>query len=111
MSAKIGAGKTREEAPSSPGLVDHFIPDAFGFEDQLDEFAGCAFPAIGFGSVVGGAAHFRGGVVNGEGESNALHDGQVGEVIAEKGDLRFLGAGLAQHIFVGGEFVASCAVP
>ena len=55
MSAKIGAGKTREEAPSSAGLVDHFIPDAFGFEDELDEFAGCAFPAIGSGGVVGGA--------------------------------------------------------
>jgi hypothetical protein len=44
--------------PSSAGFVDHFFPDAFGLEDDLDEFAGGAFAAVGFGGVVGGAADF-----------------------------------------------------
>ncbi len=33
------------------------------------------------------------GVVNDDGSAHALHDGQAGEVIAEKGDFRFLWAG------------------
>ncbi len=93
-------------APSGPGFVDHFFPDAFGLEDDLDEFARGTFAAIGFGGVVGGPAHFRGGVVNGDGQSYPLHEGQVRQVIAEKGDFRFLCAGFPQDVFVSGNLVA-----
>ncbi len=48
---------------SGAGFVNHLFPDAFGAEDEFDEFAGGAFAAIGFGGEVGGAADFRGGVV------------------------------------------------
>src|SRR2546427_10833605 len=91
---------------SGAGFVNHFFPDAFGFEDEFDEFAGGAFAAIGFGGVVGGAGDFGGGVVHGDGQSNALHDGQVRQVVTKESDLRFLGAGLAQDVFVGRDFVA-----
>ena len=55
---------------------------------------------------MGGAADFGGGVVHGDGQSNALHDGQVWQVVTKESDLRFLGAGLAQDVFVGRDFVA-----
>ena len=90
---------------SGAGFVDHFFPDAFGFEDEFDELASGAFAAIGFGGVVGGAADFRRGVVDGDGEADALHDHQVGEIIAEEGDFGFLRAGFAEDVFVGGDLV------
>src|SRR6267378_2641805 len=40
-SKRTGAGKG---ARSGAGFVDHFFPDAFGLEDDLDEFARGAFP-------------------------------------------------------------------
>ncbi len=44
--------ENRGASPSSgAGFVDHFFPDAFGLEDEFDEFAGGAFAAIGFGVV------------------------------------------------------------
>src|SRR6266481_3108654 len=98
----LGQGRAR----SGASFVDHFFPNAFGLEDEFDEFASGAFAAIGFGGVVRGAADFGGGVVDGDGQSNAAHDGEVRQVIAEEGDFGFLGAGLAQDIFVGGNFVA-----
>jgi hypothetical protein len=90
---------------SGAGFVDHFFPNAFGLEDEFDEFACSAFAAIGFGGVVGGAAHFRGGVVDGDGEADALHDHQVREIIAEEGDFGLLRAGFAEDVFVGSDFV------
>src|SRR5260370_28039850 len=90
---------------SGAGLVDHLFPDAFGPEDEFDEFAGGAFAAIGFGGEVGGAADFRGSVMNGGRQADALHDHQVRQVIAKKSDFRFLSAGLAQDIFVSGNLV------
>ena len=54
---------------------------------------------------MGGAAHFGRGVVDGNGQADALHDGEIGEVIAKKGDFGFLGAGLAQDVFVSRDFV------
>ena len=90
---------------SGAGLVDHFFPDAFGLEDEFDEFAGGPFAAVGFGSVVGGAADFRGSVVDGDGEADAVHDHQVGEIIAEEGDFGFLRAGFAEDVFVRGDLV------
>jgi hypothetical protein len=41
---------------SGAGFVDHYFPDAFGLEDEFDEFAGGAVAAIGFGGVVRGAS-------------------------------------------------------
>src|SRR5689334_6824970 len=90
----------------SAGFVDHFFPDAFGTEDDFDEFASGAFAAIGFSGEVGSAAYFRRGVVNSDGEADALHDHQVGKIVAEESDFRFLGAGLAKNVFVGGDFMA-----
>ena len=55
---------------------------------------------------MGGPADFRGGVVNGDGQSYPLHEGQVRQVIAEKGDFRFLCAGFPQDVFVSGNLVA-----
>ena len=78
-----------------------FLPDGFGAEDECDEFAGGGFAAIGFGGVVGGAVDFGGGVVNGNGEADALQHSQVGEVIAEEGEVRFLDAGFVQDGFEG----------
>src|SRR5437879_796367 len=99
-SPHAGTGKQGRGAASGPGFVDHFFPDAFGLEDDLDEFACGTFAAIGFGGVVGGPADFRGGVVNGDGQSYPLHERQVRQVIAEKGDFRFLGAGFRQDVFL-----------
>jgi hypothetical protein len=82
------------------------LPDAFGLEDDFDEFAGGAFAAVGFGDVVGGAADFRRGVMNCDSQADALHDSQIGEVVAEEGDFGFFGAGLSQDVFVGGDLVA-----
>src|SRR5260370_32929132 len=93
-------------ASSGASFVDHFFPNAFGLEDEFDEFASGAFAAIGFRGVVGGAADFGRGVVNGDSQPDAAHDGEVGQVITEKGDFGFLGAGLAQDVFVGGDFVS-----
>src|SRR5260370_5047479 len=90
---------------SSAGFVNHLFPDAFGAEDEFDEFARGAFATIGFGGVLRCAADFRGSIVNGDRESDALHDHQVGQVIAEEGDFRFLGAGLAQDILVSRNLV------
>src|SRR6266849_9401639 len=71
-------------AGSGASFVDHFFPNAFGLEDELDEFAGGAFSAVGLGGVVGGAADFGRGVVNGDCQPHALQDLQVGQVIAKE---------------------------
>ena len=47
------------KAGSCAGFFDHFFPDAFGLEDEFDEFAGGAFAAIGFRGVVRYAVHIR----------------------------------------------------
>src|ERR1700682_4663185 len=91
--------------PLGAGLVDHFFPDAFGLEDDLDEFTRGAFPAIGFGGVVGRPPHFWCGIVDGDRQSHAIHYGQVRQVIAKIGDFRFLRSGLAQDIFVSRDLV------
>src|SRR6267154_3989076 len=98
----VGQGRAR----SGASFVDHFFPNAFGLEDEFDEFASGAFAAIGFRGVVGGAADFGSGVMDGDGQSDAAHDGEVGQVITEKGDFGFLGTGFAQDVFVGGDFVS-----
>ncbi len=90
---------------SGAGFVDHFFPDAFGLKDEFDEFAGGAFAAIGFSGVVGGAAHFGRGVMDGDGQADALHHHQVGEIVAEEGDFGLLRAGFAEDVFVGGDLV------
>jgi len=59
-------------ARSGASFVDHFFPNAFGLEDELDEFASGAFAAIGFCCVVGGAADFWGGVVDGQASPTRL---------------------------------------
>jgi hypothetical protein len=50
------------ECDSGAGFVDHFLPDAFAFEDDFDDFAGRAFAADRFGHVMGGLFYFDGGV-------------------------------------------------
>ena len=38
---------------SGAGFVDHLLPDAAGFEEDFDDFAGGAFAPVGGGDVVG----------------------------------------------------------
>jgi len=99
--SELTPGKRGRGAVTGAGFVVYFFPDGFGAEDECDEFAGGGFAAIGFGGVVGGAVDFGGGVVNGNGEADALQHSQVGEVIAEEGEVRFLDAGFVQDGFEG----------
>src|SRR5260370_1184386 len=58
QSAAEATGVVSERAGSGAGFVDHFFPDAFGLENEFDEFAGGAFAAVGFGGVVVGAKDY-----------------------------------------------------
>jgi len=60
-SPRTGSGKAGARRRVQAWLVDHFLPDGFGAEDEFDEFAGGAFAAISFGGVVGGTADFSRG--------------------------------------------------
>ena len=71
------------------GFVDQFFPDAAGFEDDFDDFAGGAFAAEGCGDVVGDGFYFGDGVTDGYGEAYAAHYGKIGEVVAKIGDFGF----------------------
>jgi len=100
------AGEPDEPGISGAGFVDHLFPDAFGFEDELYELAGGAFAADRLGDVMGGAFYFVGGVADGHGEADPLHNHQVRQVVSEKGNLGLVDAGSSQNVFVGGDFVA-----
>src|SRR5215470_15306334 len=87
------------------GFFDHFVPNAFGLENQFDEFACRAFPAGSLSSEMGRAFHFRSGVSNRSGQPYPAHYGQVRQIVPEKRDLRFLRAGSAQDVFVRSDLV------
>ena len=55
---------------------------------------------------MGGAAHFGRRVVDCHSQPDALHDGEVGQVVAKKGNFRFFGAGLAENVFISRDLVA-----
>jgi hypothetical protein len=80
--AEIGGGRG---ARSGACFVDHFFPNAFGLEDQFDEFAGGNFAAGGRGGVVLCALHIRQSVFRDNGEPRLWH---VDEIPRQSGDWR-----------------------
>src|SRR6266850_1119343 len=100
-------GRAVDDSPEQlgAGLVYHLVPDAFGFEDQLDKLAGGAFAAKPLGDVVRGAFYFVGGVSDGHSEPDSLHNHQIRQVVPQVGDLGFVDAGFSQNIFVRGDLV------
>lgn len=71
------------------GLWDGLLPAVLGFEDEFDYFAGGSVASGGVGDVVGGGSEFGGGVGYGYGESGALGEGDVGEVVSDPGGFFF----------------------
>jgi hypothetical protein len=68
---------------SSPRFVDHFFPDAFGFENEFNGFADRAPPGERLRSVVRGFFYLGDGICNGDGEAGATHQGNIWKVIAD----------------------------
>src|SRR6266850_2944642 len=95
-----------KEVRSGAGLINHLLPDALGFKDELDELAGGAFAANRLGDVMSGTFYFVGGVSDGHSQTDPLHNHQIGQVVAEEGDLGFVDAGFSQNVFVSGDLVA-----
>src|SRR6185437_3044585 len=100
--------KWRTRAPNISGLGegfgDGFCPAVLGFEDEFDYFAGGSVASGGVGGVVAGGFEFGGGVGYGYGESGALGEGDVGEVVADPGGFFFGHASFFEALFEGGGF-------
>src|SRR5882672_9050641 len=103
--SKAPALQTLASGISGAGFVNHLLPDAFGPKDELDELAGSAFAANRLGDVMRGAFYFFGGVSDGHGEADALHNHQIRQVVAEEGHLGFVDAGFSQNVLVGGDLM------
>jgi len=98
-------GSRRDFSSLGAGFVDHLFPDAFGFEDEFNEFARGAFAAGPASCVVRDLFYFRRGVSDGDGKASELHDGNVGKIVAEKSDCRGWNACFGQNFFERGDFV------
>src|SRR6185312_11551602 len=86
------------------GFWDGFCPAVLGFQNEFDYFAGGSVASGGVGGVVAGGFEFGGGVGYGYGESGALGEGDVGEVVADPGGFFFGDAGFLEALFEGGGF-------
>src|SRR5258708_16754029 len=95
---------------SGAGVVDEFVPDAFGFEDEFDGFADGALSGMGFGGIVRDFFYVGDGVTDCDGEADSFEDGDVGEIVTDKGDFGVFYAGFGEDFFVGGHFVRNLHV-
>src|SRR5262245_29793158 len=92
---------------SSGIALKRFTPFVLRFEDQFDRFARRAATAGLVRHEMGAFAYFVDGVRDGDRQSHAAHDGQVGQVVAYVGDLVVGEAFGGFDLFVDGEFVVN----
>src|SRR5258708_34347911 len=59
---------------------------------------------MGFGGIVRDFFYVGDGVTDCDGEADSFEDGDVGEIVTDKGDFGVFYAGLGQDFFVGGHF-------
>src|SRR2546426_10210643 len=72
-----------------------------GGEDEVGDFSDGAAAAAGFRHVVGGAADLGDGVLDGDGEADHGHGGEVADVVADV-DRVARGHGVARQQVAGG---------
>lgn len=74
-----------EEAPSSPGLIDHFRPDPFRPKDEFNGLSNCAVPSKRLGGVVRDFLYFWHGVANGDRQPRTPHQRNVRQIVSNEG--------------------------
>lgn len=91
-------------------MAEDFGPEPFGLEDEFDSFADGAGATGLLGHVVCFLLYFGAGVGSGDGEADAVHDDDIGEVVADVGDFFFGHFGIGHDFFEDRDFFSVALV-
>src|SRR5262249_17299119 len=86
---------------SRTGFVNHRFPDSFGFENEFNGFTDRSPAGKRFRNVMRGPFYFGDGIANSNSEASPPHQGNVGKIVADKGNGRIGDTRVSQDFFIG----------
>src|SRR5277367_3007811 len=101
LAPAIGSGSDETPPPSALNLVmlQYLSPLILRLENQLHHFTHGAFSTRRFRNVMRLALHFRPRISHRNRETHAMHDGDIGEIVADISHLASVYLGVRDYLF------------